>query len=81
MIRGQTQGSAATANSTKRKHNPVFGIEPHPQIVRTHADDEIAGIQEKGKIIPHLLRPVVADLARNAAIGDPQPQRQTKNCG
>ena len=39
------------------------------------------GIGKKGKIILHLRWPVVADLARDAAIGDPQPERKGRVLG
>jgi len=46
-------------------------IGPRPQVVGTHPDDEIMGVGEEFQVIPHLMRPVIADLARNAPVGDP----------
>ena len=50
-------------------------VAPGSQVIGAHADDEIAGIREEFQVIPHLLRPVVADFARDAAVGKFQSQR------
>ena len=50
-------------------------VGPRSQVVGPHAEHEVAGVGEQAEVVTDLLRPVVADFARDAAVGDPQPQR------
>ena len=48
---------------------------PRPEVVGAVTDDEQAGVREQLQVVADLPRAVLADLARDAAVGDRQSKR------